>query len=261
MEDYKVSDYGIFNNAINSTTNYSNKITSIQEALANSKNQLNSESVFMGPICDSCVKGFGTVDGKISTQVDNFGTISSYLNDTSTAYKNGDTAAMDKVLSISGGVVGVGANSNVNTGGGTKDDIYNMLAKKGFNNAAICAILANMEHESGFDTTAVGDGGTSYGLCQWHNGRWDNLNNYCSEHNLDSSTVEGQVEYLCYELENSYGDVYDTLKNVPNTKQGAYDAAYKWTVDFEIPDDRYNRGKARGDTAASSYWDTYGVQT
>ena len=32
-------------------------------------------------------------------------------------------------------------------------------------------------------------------------------------------------------------------------------------VNFEIPDDRYNRGKARGDTAASSYWDTYGVQT
>ncbi len=102
MEDYKVSDYGIFNNAINSTNNYSNKITSIQEALANSKNQLNSESVFMGPICDSCVKGFGTVDGKISTQVDNFGTISSYLNDTATAYKNGDSAAMNTVLSVGG---------------------------------------------------------------------------------------------------------------------------------------------------------------
>jgi len=66
MEEYKVSDYGIFNDAINSTTNYSNKITSIQEAMSNSKSQLNSESVFMGPICESCIQGFGTVDGEIT---------------------------------------------------------------------------------------------------------------------------------------------------------------------------------------------------
>ena len=98
MEEYKVSDYSIFNNAISTTSNYSNKITSIQEAMTNSKNQLNNESVFMGPICDSCVQGFGSLDSLIATLISNFGTISNYLNETSTAYKNGDEAAMEKVL-------------------------------------------------------------------------------------------------------------------------------------------------------------------
>ncbi len=259
MEDYKVSDYGIFNDAISTTKSFTDKITSIQTDMNNCKSKLNDESVFMGPICDSCVQGFGTVDGEITSLVSNFGTISSYLNDTATAYINGDTEAMKKVLSISGGTLTVGSSSNVSTGDATKDDIYNRLADKGFNNAAICGILANMEHESGFDTTVVGDNGTSYGLCQWHNSRWENLNSFCSNNNLDPSTVEGQVEYLCWELENNYPGVYETLKNVPNTAQGAHDAAYKWTVDFEIPDDRYNRGEQRGNTASSSYWETYGV--
>ncbi len=257
MEEYSVSDYGIFNDAISTTKSLADSLNSIQEDVNTCKTKLNDESVFMGPICDSCVEGFNSMDGKITALVSNFNSISSYINDTAVAYKNGDQAAMNKVLSISGGIVGVGTTSNVNTGGGTKDDIYNMLANKGFNNAAICGILANMQHESGFDTTAVGDGGTSYGLCQWHNGRWDNLNNYCSEKNLDPSTVEGQVEYLCYELENSYPGVYETLKNVPNTQQGAYDAAYKWTVDFEIPANKESQGASRGNTAQTEYWNTY----
>ena len=53
MEDYKVADYSIFSNAISSTSNYTSKITSIQEAMSTSKSQLSNESVFMGPICDS----------------------------------------------------------------------------------------------------------------------------------------------------------------------------------------------------------------
>lgn len=111
MENYKVSDYSIFNNAISSTSNFTNKINSIQEAMSNSKSKLNSESVFMGPICESCIKGFGSLDGDINTLVSNFGTIAGYLNDTATAYMNGDSAAMNKVLSINGSKVSVGNGS------------------------------------------------------------------------------------------------------------------------------------------------------
>ena len=139
-----------------------------------------------------------------------------------------------------------------------QEQMFNYLKSKGFNNAAICAILANVQHESNFSTTALGDGGTSYGICQWHNGRWTNLKNYCNNKGLDWHTMEGQLEYLVYELENKYPGVYNKLKSVPNTSQGAYDAAYTWTVDFEIPADRYNAGKRRGSTASSSYWNTYG---
>ena len=145
------------------------------------------------------------------------------------------------------------------SGNSNQDKIYNYLKSKGFNDAAICGILANVQHESGFRTDALGDGGTSYGICQWHNGRWDRLKNYCNNNGLDWRSLEGQLEYLVWELENNYKGVYNTLKNVPNTKQGAYDAAYKWTVDFEIPADRYNAGNRRGNAAANNYWGTYGA--
>ena len=145
------------------------------------------------------------------------------------------------------------------TGNKKVDAVYNSLADKGFNNAAICGILANIEHESGFSTDAVGDGGTSYGICQWHNSRWTNLRNFCDKNGYDQSSMEGQLEYLEWELKNNYSGVYKVLQNVPNTSEGAYKAAYEWTVHFEVPDNTESRARDRGNTAASSYWKTYGV--
>ena len=153
--------------------------------------------------------------------------------------------------------VGKSSSSGVQTGNANQDAIYNYLSQKGFNDAAISGILANIQHESGFDPTALGDGGTSYGICQWHLGRWDNLKSYCSENNLDVNSVEGQTAYLVWELENNYPSVYEKIKNVPNTEQGAYDAAYEWTVNFEIPDNKEQRGQDRGNTAMADYWPTY----
>jgi hypothetical protein len=138
-----------------------------------------------------------------------------------------------------------------------QEQIFNYLKSKGFNNAAICGILANIQHESSFKTDALGDGGTSYGICQWHNGRWNNLKSYCNNNGLDWHSMEGQLEYLIHELETGYTSVYNTLKNVPNTAQGAYDAAYKWTVSFEIPANKEAAGQRRGSTASSTYWNTY----
>ena len=146
------------------------------------------------------------------------------------------------------------------SGNTTKDQVYNYLSSQGFNDAAICGIMANIEHESGFRTDALGDGGTSYGICQWHNSRWNNLKNFCNNNGYDWKSLEGQLAYLVHELKTNYQGVYNTLMNVPNTSQGAYDAAYKWTTDFEIPSNRYERGKQRGSTASSSYWNTYGTK-
>ena len=137
--------------------------------------------------------------------------------------------------------------------------IYNYFSSLGFNNAAICGILANIEYESGFKSTVVGDKGTSYGICQWHNERWTRLKNYCKENNLDSTTIEGQASFLEYELKNYYPDVYDKLKNIPNTKQGAYDAAYYWTIHFERPANAKKQGQKRGSAASNKYWDTYNI--
>jgi len=73
-EKYDISDYGIFDTAIGTTSKYSEAIKFVQDAMSNANTQLSNESVFMGPICESCVTGFDTVNVKLDSVVTNFGT-------------------------------------------------------------------------------------------------------------------------------------------------------------------------------------------
>ena len=59
------------------------------------------------------------------------------------------------------------------------------------------------------------------------------------------------------ELEASYKAVLAALKAVPNTAQGAYDAAYTWCLKFEVPADTVNTSKSRGVLARDTYWPKY----
>ena len=63
MEEYSVSDYSIFNDAISTTKSFTDKIETVQSAVNDSKSKLNDEAVFLGPICDSCIKGFTNLIG------------------------------------------------------------------------------------------------------------------------------------------------------------------------------------------------------
>lgn len=147
--------------------------------------------------------------------------------------------------------------------GGDERQVYDYLTiRMGLNSAAACGVLANMEKESNFDPHALGDHGTSYGLCQWHDsrpgvGRWTNLKNFCQSHGLDYTTMTGQLEFLMYELQRSYPGLLNRLKNVPNSASGAYDAAYWWCILFEVPADKEQKGKIRGETAVTVYWTKY----
>lgn len=127
----------------------------------------------------------------------------------------------------------------------------------GLNTAGACAVLANINQESGFKTKIDGDSGTSYGLCQWHNTRKTNLINFCKNNGYDLNSVEGQMSYLYKELRESYSGVLDKLKNTQNTAQGAYDSAYYFCVHFEVPANASTRGKERGNSAKNTFWPRY----
>ena len=77
--------------------------------------------------------------------------------------------------------------------------VWNFLKAKGLSDEAAAGVMGNIQAECNFKTTAVGDNGTSYGLIQWHNSRWTNLKNFCSQHNYDPSSLQGQLEFLWYE--------------------------------------------------------------
>lgn len=138
-------------------------------------------------------------------------------------------------------------------------EIYNYLAGvMGLNNAAACGVLANIEIESGFDPHAVGDGGTSYGICQWHNSRFTALRNYCAANALDYTTLNGQLRFLQYELERDFPKTTKILREAPNTAAGAYEAGYQWCYRFEVPAG-YASGVSvsRGNLAKNIYWPVY----
>lgn len=140
--------------------------------------------------------------------------------------------------------------------------IYTYLTEKmELNTAVACGILANIEHESAFQPTIVGDQGTSFGLCQWHNERWTALRSYCALMGMDYRTVEGQMEYLRYELGNNYTSLLLTLKSLDNTPEGAYRAAYLWCVRFERPSNMEVKGADRGSLARGKYWSRYNRPT
>ncbi len=127
----------------------------------------------------------------------------------------------------------------------------------GLSKAGACALLANISAESGFKTGALGDSGTSYGICQWHNSRFDNLKTWCSNQGLSYTSINGQLQYLEHELKVSYKSTLNKLQSVPNTSQGAYDAAYYFCVHFEVPANIEQMGAQRGNIAKNTYWPRY----
>ncbi|MCD8048108.1 MAG: phage tail tip lysozyme, partial [Clostridia bacterium] len=136
--------------------------------------------------------------------------------------------------------------------------VYDFLIDEmGLNAAAACGVLANIRAESSFNPNALGDSGTSYGICQWHNSRWTNLKNYCNNNGYDWTTLEGQLHFLYYELVSSYAEVWNYLNSVDNTSDGAYNAGYYWCYNYEIPANTAYVASVRGGYARE-YWEIYG---
>lgn len=144
------------------------------------------------------------------------------------------------------------------SGNSNESTIYKFLTgTMGLNTAAACGVLANIEAESSFNPTVYGDGGTSYGICQWHNGRFTSLKNWCNNNGYNYQTINGQLNYLQYELKNSYPSVWNKLRTVSNSATGAYEAAYYWCYYYEVPANRESKSVSRGNTAKKKYWPNY----
>ena len=127
------------------------------------------------------------------------------------------------------------------------DVIYNLLKDKyGLNSASSCGIMANIYYESNFNPTAVGDDGTSYGLCQWHNERNTLLKNTFSK-NYD--TIDSQIEFLFMELKNSYKTLYNKIIKSSDDSEGAYNIASLFCEKYEIPENKEEKAKVRGEYA------------
>lgn len=166
-------------------------------------------------------------------------------------------------LVILAAIIPLSANAGSSNTNKIKTEVFSYLTDEmNLNSAAACGVMANIDEESDFNPRLVitdTNGRLSGGLCQWNGGRFSKLRAHCSKKDISYLSVEGQLSYLEKELSTkTYGYIYDYLKNVPNTAQGAYDAAYYWCYYFEIPANRRAKAISRGNAAKSKYWATYG---
>jgi hypothetical protein len=102
---------------------------------------------------------------------------------------------------------------------------------KGLTRAQAAGIAGNMLYESGFNPSAVGDGGTSFGVAQWHNGRGAAMKQWTVSHGYSATSFKGQLEYLWYELNHSESNALNKLRATSTP----YDAGMAFCRYFERP--------------------------
>ncbi|MCH9815737.1 MAG: hypothetical protein K0U64_04700 [Actinomycetia bacterium] len=88
--------------------------------------------------------------------------------------------------------------------------VWDTLLNSGVSQEAAAGVLGNLQQESNVDPTVVQNGGPGMGLAQWsRGGRWDNGPNsllaYADIRALDPWSAETQIEFMLFEMSNSWG--------------------------------------------------------
>lgn len=145
MNDYKVSDYSIFGEGASIANSTKSSIDGCKTKINSVKSILDDDSVFMGPIADSCVSAFPSVESGLSSVSSNFSSISSYLNQTSSSYQAADQEA-------SSGITGSDSSSS------------SSLSLSGISSSSSATPVSSVEipddiNQSGYTVTCYGEGG------------------------------------------------------------------------------------------------------
>ncbi len=122
--------------------------------------------------------------------------------------------------------------------------VYQFLTDDlGLNHASASGLMANIYKESSFIPTAScvdTNGKISYGLMQWNGSRFEDLKSFCQSNGYGYDTLEGQLAYIENDLTGAYSGYYDYLLTcIPDTAEGAYDAAYFWATEYEVCSRKY----------------------
>lgn len=109
--------------------------------------------------------------------------------------------------------------------------VIDFFTSKGLSREQAAGIAGNIQSESGFNPEAVGDSGKAFGLAQWRDNRRDNLETWTEDNGYDANSVEGQLEFLWWELNNSERNALTKLKQTDTPS----DAAYAFAKFYERP--------------------------
>lgn len=145
------------------------------------------------------------------------------------------------------------------TGNQNEALIFSYLTEEmGLNSAGACGILANVYRECRFNEKSAGASGLSYGICQWYNGNYQRLLTYCADRGFDYRTLAAQLYFLKYDLESRFSKLLASLKAVPNSSEGAYEAAYLFCYNYERPRNYESASESRGELSQLTFWPVFG---
>lgn len=147
-------------------------------------------------------------------------------------------------------------NGNVNGGRAMADYVANYFQSKGWSREQAIGLASNLSVESGFNPSAVGDGGKAYGIAQWHPDRQAGFMAFAGKDIRDSSLDE-QLAFIHYELtqgqEKGAGDALRKARS-------AYEAGSIVSSKYERPARADVEASRRGILAQSIYGSTAGDQ-
>ena len=100
------------------------------------------------------------------------------------------------------------------SGSGNAEKVFNFFVSKGFEPFQAAAFVGNFGWESGSENinpTAVGDNGNAFGIAQW-NSRRPQLYEFASKNNKPVDSLETQLEFAWYEMQNEESSAYEAIK-------------------------------------------------
>lgn len=109
--------------------------------------------------------------------------------------------------------------------------IVNYFVDKGLTKEQAAGIAGNYHAESSFNTDALGDNGSSFGMAQWRGPRLEKLKQFSEKKGLPSNSIEAQLEFTWYELQTSENSALKALMKTKNAK----DAAKTFSDKYERP--------------------------
>lgn len=108
---------------------------------------------------------------------------------------------------------------------------FDYWRSKGYSAEAAAGIVGNMAQESNFNSSVVGDKGTSFGEYQHRGPRWQALRQYAQTQGKDPSDWRVQADFADHEMRTSHPKAFAALQRA-RTPQEAADA---FALHFERP--------------------------
>ena len=134
--------------------------------------------------------------------------------------------------------------------------IYTYLTTEmGLNTAAACGIMANIYYETNFTANISASG--YYGLFMYWSGLTNELITWCANNGHDRTTVQGQMAFFKWKMENSYQSLLASLRGLSNTANDAYNSADMFCRQFERPANMEYECSKRGAFASGTLFPRY----